>query len=193
MLHVACSAYYCTTIMNPFDVTAFNFIHTLAGRWFLLDWFAILAAVYVAYVLIVAFLVLVAKEKDKKKKAYALAWAALGMIISRGIITPVIYFFYQRPRPFELLGIDPVFAHAPSASFPSGHMAAYATLVLPVWYLNKKWGVIYSISVLAMGVARVYGAVHWPSDIIAGIVLALGVSYGVKRLLFGKEKEEASK
>ncbi|KKU36146.1 MAG: hypothetical protein UX49_C0022G0001, partial [Candidatus Wolfebacteria bacterium GW2011_GWC2_46_275] len=33
-------------------------------------------------------------------------------------------------------------------------------------------------------VARIYGAVHWPLDIIGGIVIALGATYGVRYMLF---------
>lgn len=181
--------------MNVFDTTIFAFIHEPAGRWFLLDWLDILIAVYVPYVLVAGFVYLVLKEKNIKKRAYAFSWALLGMIISRGIITEVIRFFYDRPRPFDALGIDTVFAYAKEkAAFPSGHMAAYMTLVLPVWYLNKKWGAVYLGSVIVIGIARVYGAVHWPTDIIGGIVIAVAVSYGVKYALFkedgGPEKRD---
>lgn len=173
--------------MNTFDSTLFNTIHGLAGRWFLLDWLDIFVAVYLAYLLVIMFLVLVIKEKDKKKKAYAFAWALLSIIISRGIITEVIRFIYSRPRPFEALGFDPVFAQAKEGgSFPSGHMTGYAILILPTFYLNRKWGWVYTGSIIAMGVGRIYGGVHWPSDIIGGIAIALAVSYGVKYALFRK-------
>lgn len=174
--------------MNTFDLTIFNSLHNLAGKWFLLDWLDIIVAVYLAYILIAIFLILVIKEKDKKRKAYAFSWALLSMIISRGVITEIIRFIYSRPRPFEALGFDPVFAQAKeSGAFPSGHMTAYATLIAPTFYLNRKWGWIYLISVISMGIGRIYGGVHWPTDIIGGIAIALAVSYGVKRLLFKDE------
>jgi undecaprenyl-diphosphatase len=173
--------------MNPFDLTLFNFIHAPAGRWFLLDWLDIFVAVYLAYLLIAGFIYLLIKEKNIKKRAYALAWAVLALIVSRGIITELIQLFWNRERPFSALGIESVFNHANVQSFPSGHMAAYATFILPVFYLNRKWGWAYLGSVIAMGVARVYGAVHWPTDILGGFAIALAVSYGVKRALFKED------
>lgn len=182
--------------MNSFDLSIFNFIHASAGRWFLLDWLAILFAVYLGYVLIALFFVMVFKEKDRKKRAYAFAWWALSAIISRGIITQAIYFFYHRPRPFVALGIEPVFNHAAVASFPSAHMAFYVTFIAPVFYLNRKWGWIYLFGIGGMAIARVYGAVHWPTDILGGILIAAAATYGVKYALFReaaapeKNKEE---
>lgn len=176
--------------MNSFDLSIFNIVHASAGRWFLLDWLAILVAVYLAYVLVVFFILFAMNERNRKKRAYALAWGVLAVIISRGIITEVIRFFYERPRPFVELGIDPVFSHAVTDSFPSGHMAFYAALIAPVWYLNRKWGAIYAVLVGLMGIARIYGAVHWPTDIIGGIVIGVGVSYGVKYALFGKVEKK---
>lgn len=170
--------------MNSFDLTLFNLIHTPAGRWFLLDWLAIVVAVYLGYLMIIFFLVLVAKERDRKRKAYAFAWWALSAIASRGIIAPLFYFFYKRLRPFEALGIDTVFAPSANSALPSGHMAFYATFILPAFHLNKKWGWMYAGAVAGMGVARIYGAVHWPTDIIAGFAIAIAVSYGVKYALF---------
>lgn len=179
--------------MNTFDLTLFNIIHTPANRWFLLDWLDIFFAAYLGYVLIAFFLLLVFKEKNIRKRAYAFAWWALAAIVSRGIIAQVFYVVMHRPRPFEALGIDTVFAPAANASFPSGHMAFYATFILPVFYLNKKWGWIYAAGVTCMGVARVYGAVHWPTDIIGGMAIAIAVSYGVKYLLFGKTADHEPK
>lgn len=174
--------------MNTFDSTLFSAIHGLAGRWFLLDWLDIFVAQYLAYILVAGFIYLLIKEKNIKKRAYAFSWAVLGVIISRGLITEVIRFIHSRPRPFEALGFDPVFSQsAESGSFPSGHMTGFAILILPTFYLNKKWGWIYLGSIIAMGIGRIYGGVHWPTDIIGGFAIALAVSYGVKRMLFKKD------
>lgn len=186
--------------MNSFDLSLFNIVHGVADRWFLLDWLAIFFAVYLGYILVVIFLLTAAREKDRKKRFYALAWWALAAIVSRGIVTEVIYFFYQRTRPFVALGIEPVFNHATTASFPSSHMTFYATLVIPMYYLDKKWGWLFGFGVVGMAIGRIYGAVHWPLDILGGLAIAFAAVYGVKYALFRgsvisetKEKEEQAK
>ncbi|KKU72710.1 MAG: hypothetical protein UX96_C0016G0021 [Candidatus Wolfebacteria bacterium GW2011_GWB1_47_243] len=87
------------------DLSIFNFLHGIADRWFLLDWLAIFFAVYLGYLMTAFFVVMVIKEKDRKKRAYAFAWWVLAAIISRGIVAEVIYFFYQRLRPFVALNM----------------------------------------------------------------------------------------
>lgn len=175
--------------MNSFDLSMFNMLHGVADRWFLLDWLAIFFATYVGYILVVIFLTTIAQEKDRKKRLYALAWWALAAIVSRGIVTEAIYFFYQRMRPFVALGIEPVFNHGMTASFPSSHMTFYATLIVPMYFLNKKWGWIFGFGVAGMAIGRVYGAVHWPSDILGGLAIALIATYGVRYALL---RERAS-
>lgn len=178
--------------MNPFDISLFNFLHASADQWFLLDWLAILCAVYMGYVLVALFVLFVMHEKDRKKRAYAVAWALLSAIGARGIIAQAFYFFTMRQRPFVALGIEPVFDHAAVSSFPSGHMALYATLIMPMWYLNRKWGMMYAGAVGLMGIARIYGAVHWPTDILGGLAIALAVSYGIRYVLFGTLRQQGT-
>lgn len=180
--------------MNPFDLPIFNFLHAVAGRWFLLDWLAILCAVYLGYAMLLWFGILIQRERSRKKRIYAVAWWLLSAIISRGIITSALKFFFYRQRPFVALGIDPVFHPMDMPSFPSGNMTFYAVLIAPVWYLNRKWGMIYTGLVVLMGIARMYGGVHWPTDIIGGLVLAAIVSYGVWYVMpFGKKAEGEEK
>ena len=177
--------------MNTFDLTLFNWLHNLAGRWFLLDWFMIFFATWMAYILLTLFFVPLLKEKDRKKRWYTLLWVSLSAIVSRGIITEVIRFFYHRPRPFMALGFDPLIAHDTDPTFPSGHMAFYTVLILPLWYLEKKWAWIYGASVILMGVGRVYAGVHWPTDIIGGIILGCAVTRGIKWAIDRKQGKPA--
>ena len=87
---------------------------------------------------------------------------------------------FERPRPdlWEHLVIEDSF------SFPSGHaMASMALALLLVyfvissqWRSRTKWTVIAGLAVyvLIVGISRVYLGVHYPSDIVAGWIIAAG-------------------
>jgi undecaprenyl-diphosphatase len=85
---------------------------------------------------------------------------------------------FHRPRPEPFFG-----AHLPpSYSFPSGHAllscCCYAMLAaLGSAYCRGrvKWfiGLCAALLILAIGISRIYLGVHYPSDVIAGYLVAI--------------------
>lgn len=105
-----------------------------------------------------------------------------------GLCTEVIKELIERPRPFVAYpSIEPLY-HEESlySSFPSGHTSmafAFATIIA-IFY--KQWKYIVFGMAFLMGFSRMYGFVHYPTDVIAGaivgIVCALVVFNGYKAL-----------
>ena len=91
----------------------------------------------------------------------------------------------QRARPV----VDDALEHAPGSSFPSGHAtntaAAALTLTLLVWPLLGRRGrvvvpVVAGTVTLITAADRVFLGVHYPSDVVAGMLLGTamaGASY----------------
>jgi membrane-associated phospholipid phosphatase len=84
-----------------------------------------------------------------------------------------------RPRP------EDAFWPAEGLSFPSGHTtnsAAMAVIVtVTVWPLLAPFPrrILVAVAVLvplAVGLSRVAGGVHWPSDVLGGLLLALATT-----------------
>ena len=166
-----------------FDLSVFQFIHHFAGKLRILDWLGIFLAQYLGYILVLAAVYLILKTRNWQERIYFFSFTALSALLSRGIITEVIRFFYHRPRPFLTLNIEPLIDRSLSGSFPSGHAAAFFALALAIFYLNKKAGYWFLISALAMSVFRIFIGVHWPSDIIVGAVVGLISAVIIKKIL----------
>ena len=81
-----------------------------------------------------------------------------------------------RPRPWlDVAGLIPLIAEHDPNSFPSGHTTAAFAFAGAVWFADsKKWlkWVALAAAVL-MGFSRLYVGVHYPSDVLAGILIGL--------------------
>jgi len=159
----------------------FGFLHNFANRSPFLDAIFIFFARYLIYFLVLAIIIWLIK-KPRKEALFLFAELAISAILARGIITEWIRFFYDHPRPFALLGFNPLIPES-GASFPSGHMTFLFSLALIVWFYNRKFGWwLLGLSFL-VGVARIFTGVHWPLDILGGIAIGALCGYVVHKIL----------
>ncbi len=173
------------------DYTLFHFINGLSNKLQLLDWLAIFLTDYLGYFLVLGAIILFFLEKKWQQRFYFFSLGALSIILSRGILTEAIRFFYYRPRPFIALGIHPLINSDVTGSFPSGHATAYFALATVVYYfceknkesINRRWQLWFIGLTVLMGIARIMIGVHWPSDILVGAIIGIGSAFLVKQLL----------
>jgi membrane-associated phospholipid phosphatase len=135
-----------------------------------LTWLGGPGGIYMQVVVVLVVLLL-------NRRAWRLAFAAL----IGGLWYEVVVHLVNRPRPLAAQ-ILRVTEHPGSTSFPSGHLifitisAAVLMLCvghryLPRWAKPIGWTVVVAL-VLATGVDRIYGGAHWPSDVLAGMLIA---------------------
>lgn len=146
------------------------------------DSLPIFFAKYSGYILLVLLLIFFAR--DYKKYLPIFVQMASAAILSRGIITEAVRFFWHRTRPFVEQNIVPLVEHSSSSSFPSGHAAFFFAIGTVLYFHNKKAGVVFLLGATLMGIARLAAGLHWPSDIIGGAII--GILSGLVVLQFSK-------
>jgi undecaprenyl-diphosphatase len=106
------------------------------------------------------------------RKALPMLWALIAALIARLLIVSPIRFFFPRDRPFLSIPVHALIVeHAPS--FPSGHASFFFGFSTVVYAYNKKLGILAFILSTIVCIARIAAAIHYPSDILAGMFVGI--------------------
>ncbi|MEK7626710.1 MAG: phosphatase PAP2 family protein [Patescibacteria group bacterium] len=170
------------------DFSLFNWFHGISGWSVFTDGIVIFFARHLAYILAGAAVFFIFKEKGLKAKLVVFFRLALTVLLSRGIIAGTIAYFYARPRPFVTLGFKPLINET-NTSFPSGHGAFFFALGFAIFSLNRRWGYWFLSLAFLNGLARIFAGVHYPTDIVGGILVALA-SWAIVRTFLHKNNEK---
>lgn len=136
----------------------------------------------VIWIIICAVMIL--KRKYRKygiMMAIALVYCA---IVGNLTLKPIV----ARIRPFDANPlIDGLLINAPKDfSFPSGHtMVSFSCACIILLYMNRKIGVAALILSSAIAFSRLYLYVHYPSDVLMGMIIGIFLSYiAIKTYIF---------
>ena len=90
----------------------------------------------------------------------------------------IIKNLFARIRPYEVIdGLILLVGKAPDYSFPSGHTgSAFALAVVIFMVMDRKYGIIALILASLMGFSRLYVGIHYPSDVLGGVILGIVTS-----------------
>lgn len=102
----------------------------------------------------------------------------LTTIIGEGIIKHIV----KRNRPFQNYEDELLINKPITYSFPSGHTASSFAALAVFLQMNGKLGLIMSPIATLIAFSRIYLKVHYPTDVIFGIVL--GITCGVSVVSF---------
>lgn len=115
-------------------------------------------------------------DDDALKVAAISMWVAT---MSAGLIAEGTFkMIWKRKRPFDRLeGVksrvrDRRLLHRPS--FPSGHAAGYMATAVSLSIFFPNLAPVFLVIGLLGAYSRIYNGVHFPSDVIAGILIGSG-------------------
>ncbi len=94
-------------------------------------------------------------------------------------------------RPFVAQGFTPLITHGTGPSFPSGHATFFFTVATVIFLqMSGRWGIIAYIAALLIGFGRVFAGVHYPIDIVGGLVIGMVVPVLVRVIMPKAENKE---
>ena len=191
-------AAWLNSFFGEFDEWAATMIHNLhncTGDWIqpIMEFISLLGKGGICLILL-SLVLLIYRPTRRYGTAMCIS-LALGAAVVNLWLKVVI----ARPRPYA----DPnsVFyplwvshgSHTESDfSFPSGHTNAAFAAMLPVFILGKKsWSWLALVFAVLMGVSRVHLMVHFPSDVLGGMVT--GTLAGIIGTLIARRIPQDSK
>ncbi len=160
----------------------FQLINGLAGKYPFLDYLAIFFAEYFGYILALLTIIILWKNKRFIVRAF------LAGIVARFGFAEVIRLLWPHSRPFVDNNVNLLLTHEATSSFPSGHASFFFALAAVIYGYNKKAGVLFMAGSFLVSVSRVFCGIHWPADILGGILVGLLSGWLIIKLTKGNKK-----
>ncbi len=113
-------------------------------------------------------------KKSRKCGVLMLFTMLLCLVVGNGLIKNLV----ARPRPFQALeGEISLIIPPPSEySFPSGHTMHGFGAAAMIFLHNKRAGIAALLGAAVIAFSRMYLFVHFPTDILGGIVIGVGAA-----------------
>ena len=113
-------------------------------------------------------------KKTRRVGVLALVSLLFSALIDNVILKNVV----ARTRPYDVIEeLTSLVGAQKDYSFPSGHTgSAFAAAVVMFWGLPKKFGIPILVFACLMGLSRLYVGVHYPSDVLGGVLIGTGIA-----------------
>jgi undecaprenyl-diphosphatase len=121
-----------------------------------------------------------AGEMERRRRVLLLAVFAAVLALGVNVVLNVAF---PRPRPFLALPAQVLVAPRPhDASFPSDH-AAFTSAIGTTLLLGREtgWGIPSLLGALLIGTSRIIVGVHYPSDILGGVLVGVACAVAALR------------
>lgn len=120
--------------------------------------------------------------RKTRKAGVLVLFSLLGSLIVNNLILKNLV---ARTRPYEVIeGLRLLIAPQWDYSFPSGHAgSSFAAAVAMFLTLPRKYGILALMGAFLIAWSRLYVGVHYPTDVIVGILTGTLIAIGLHALL----------
>ncbi len=166
--------------INQYFLDFFNSFLNYSPIWALAPLFADLPIFFLPLFLLGMWVYYwVKKEREKQETLIYIFWACvIGLIISL-----IIQQFVHLDRPDQHIknAAHLLLNKIPKASFPSDHATVSMAFLASLYFFNQKKTFWYFLPfVLLMDICRIIVWVHWPFDILVGMIIWILSAFLVK-------------
>ena len=121
----------------------------------------------------IAFTLILLLCRRTRKAGLAMAIALVSYLVAGDFILKPLF---ARPRPCDVNTAVTILVKRPHGhSFPSGHTASAFAAAFALWRQDRKLGSPALILAVFIAFTRLYLYVHFPTDILGGVVLGLAL------------------
>lgn len=135
--------------------------------------------------------ILLIPKKTRKIGITCLISLAIGTLITNVALKNMI----ARTRPYEVIpGLQLLVDKQSDFSFPSGHSCASFAVAMVILRLSPKiWGFLAVVLASLIAFSRLYVGVHYPSDVIVGIMIGIFTAWFAVKMVRAYDKRKYKK
>ena len=131
---------------------------------------------------IIVAVVLLCFKKTRKVGIFV----AVSLILTAIIGNVILKNIFQRVRPFIEANHTIIINPPGGFSFPSGHTSSSFAAAAALGIGYKKYAPYFYVLAVLIGFSRLYLYVHYPSDVLVGAILGIGIALICKKLIYNK-------